>query len=93
MVMVIIYLISQLLTRSAGNGEILGWGNSALVDYPALLCGGWGNGNGEEEGAGMLATLFLMVDMNGLENGIRGLEHGICDGFYEINTGLTGFGN
>ena len=33
-------------------------------------------------------------DMNGLENGIRGLEHGLCDGFYELNTGLlTGFGN
>ena len=32
--------------------------------------------------------------MNGLENGIRGLEHGLCDGFYELNTGLlTGFGN
>lgn len=32
--------------------------------------------------------------MNNLENGIRGLEHGICDGFYEMNTSLlTGFGN
>ena len=33
-------------------------------------------------------------DINGLENGIRGLEHGICDGFYDMNTSLmTGFGN
>ena len=29
-----------------------------------------------------------------MENGIRGLEHGLCDGFYDMNTSLlTGFGN
>ena len=30
--------------------------------------------------------------MNGLENGIRGIQQGLCDGFYAVNTGmLTGF--
>jgi hypothetical protein len=32
--------------------------------------------------------------MNGLENGIRGIQNGLADGFYEMNTALlTGFGN
>jgi hypothetical protein len=32
--------------------------------------------------------------MNGLENGVRGIQQGICDGFYAMNTGmLTGFAN
>ena len=30
--------------------------------------------------------------MNGLENGIRGIQQGLCDGFYAMNTGmLNGF--
>lgn len=27
-------------------------------------------------------------DMNNLENGIRGIQNGLCDGFYALNTGL-----
>jgi hypothetical protein len=30
--------------------------------------------------------------MNGIENGIRGIQQGLCDGFYAMNTGmLNGF--
>lgn len=30
--------------------------------------------------------------MNGLENGVRGIQQGLCDGFYAMNTGmLNGF--
>lgn len=30
--------------------------------------------------------------MNGLENGVRGVQQGLCDGFYTMNTGmLNGF--
>lgn len=30
--------------------------------------------------------------MNGLENGVRGVQQGLCDGFYAMNTGmLNGF--
>ena len=32
--------------------------------------------------------------MNGLENGVRGVQQGLCDGFYAMNTGmLNGFSN
>jgi hypothetical protein len=58
-----------------------GWGN-----------GGWGgNRAGTENVRDAVAYGF---DINNLENGVRGLEHGICDGFYDMNTSLlTGFGN
>ena len=28
--------------------------------------------------------------MNGLENGVRGIQQGLCDGFYAMNTGMLG---
>jgi hypothetical protein len=53
---------------------------------------GWGNGNGG--GATTREEIAYGFDMNGLENGIRGIQQGICDGFYAMNTGmLTGFSN
>ena len=47
---------------------------------------GWGNGgNGRTD-------VSYNFDMNGLENGIRGIQQGLCDGFYAMNTGmLNGF--
>ena len=58
-----------------------GWGNS-----------GWGgNRTGTENVRDAVAYGF---DINNLENGVRGLEHGLADGFYDMNTSLlTGFGN
>ena len=41
-----------------------------------------GGGNGIQSG----------FALNGLENGIRGIQQGLCDGFYAVNTALlTGF--
>lgn len=82
------------VTRNAGNGDDLWGGNSAWwIILLFLFAGGWGNGGwgGNDNTRDAVSYGF---DMNGLENGIRGLEHGLCDGFYELNTGLlTGFGN
>ena len=53
---------------------------------------GWGNGNGN--GATTREEIAYGFDMNGLENGIRGIQQGLCDGFYAMNTGiLNGFAN
>ena len=52
---------------------------------------GWGNGN---NGATTREEIAYGFDMNGLENGVRGIQQGLCDGFYAMNTGmLTGFSN
>ena len=74
-----------------GSGDGM-WGDGAWWIILLFMFAGWG-GNGWG-GGGTRDAVSYGFDMNGLENGIRGLEHGLCDGFYELNTGLlTGFGN
>ena len=63
-----------------------------------LFLFGWGNnGNGGFFGNGGSSTreeIAYGFDMNGLENGVRGIQQGLCDGFYAMNTGmLNGFSN
>lgn len=60
-----------------------------------FLFAGWG-GNGFGFGGNGQGTLREEIsygfDMNGLENGVRGIQQGLCDGFYAMNTGmLNGF--
>lgn len=51
--------------------------------------GGWGNGGGGSLQNGLLRSeISYGFDMNNLENGIRGIQNGLCDGFYAMNTGL-----
>lgn len=60
-----------------------------------FFCGWGGNGFGGSHGTeNVRDAVAYGFDINNLENGVRGLEHGICDGFYDMNTSLlTGFGN
>lgn len=60
-----------------------------------LLCG-WGNGGfgfgGNGRGTTTREEIAYGFDMNGLENSVRGIQQGLCDGFYAMNTGmLNGF--
>ena len=60
-----------------------GWGNGGF--------GGFGGGNG---GSTVREEIAYGFDMNGLENSVRGVQQGLCDGFYAMNTGmLNGFSN
>lgn len=79
-----------------GNNNRGGFGDDYWWIILLFLFGfgnnGWGNGNGG--GATTREEIAYGFDMNGLENGIRGIQQGICDGFYAMNTGmLTGFSN
>lgn len=61
---------------------ILAWGGNGF--------GGWSNGAAQ----GALTRGELCQDMNfqSLENAVRGVQSGLCDGFYAMNTGmLNGF--
>lgn len=83
------------VTRGA-NGDGMWGGDGGWWLILLFLFAGWGNGGYGFGGGGGNArdAVSYGFDMNGLENGIRGLEHGICDGFYDMNTALlTGFGN
>ena len=83
------------VTRGSGDG-MFGDGNGAWWIILLFLFGwGWG-GNGGFGGCNenVRDAVAYGFDINNLENGVRGLEHGICDGFYDMNTSLlTGFGN
>ena len=60
---------------------LFGWGNGGF--------GGFGNGGGNGlQGALTRADLCQDMNFQGLENGIRSLSNGMCDGFYAVNTSL-----
>ena len=93
------YNLSDIAAVTRGNGDNNGlWGGDGAwwIILLFLFAGGWGNGGGWGGGGnvGTSREISYGFDMNNLENGIRELEHGICDGFYEMNNALlTGFGN
>lgn len=88
------------------TGSGMGWGGNDGWGWIWILLifgifGGWGNGfggfGGNAGGAGFqgYATRADISDgfaLNGIENGIRGIQQGLCDGFYAQNTTmLQGF--
>lgn len=54
--------------------------------------GGWGGNNAGVQGALTRADLCSEFNFNGLENAVRGVQQGICDSTYALNTSiLNGF--
>ena len=90
------YNLSDIAAVTRGEDGLFG-GNGAWWLILLFMFGwGWGgNGFGGRTGSeNVRDAVAYGFDVNNLENGIRGLEHGICDGFYDMNTSLlTGFGN
>lgn len=99
------YSLADIAAVTDGNGNNnSGWGNGdgawwIIILFLFVFCG-WGNGNwgnGGANGAGANGALTrgeLCQDMNfaDLETAVRGVNSGICDGFYALNTGmLNGF--
>ena len=81
----------------ANNGRNNGWFGdcSWWIIILFLFCfNGWGfGGNGNwMNGTTTREEVAYGFDMNNLENGIRSIQNGLCDGFYNMNTSLlTGF--
>jgi hypothetical protein len=90
------YSLSDIAAVSGNNGRNNGaFGDDWAWIIILLLCG-WGNGGfgfGGGRGEGTTREeISYGFDMNGLENGIRGIQQGLCDGFYAMNTSmLNGF--
>ena len=86
------------VTGNNRNGGC-GWGDDGswwIILIFLFAFGGWGNGFGGNRGIAQGTTtreeISYGFDMNGLENGIRGIQQGLCDGFYAQNsTMLQGF--
>ena len=102
------YSLSDIAAVSGNNGRSSngGWGDEGgawwiIILFLFVFCGwgngNWGNGNGGANGAGAQGALTrgeLCQDMNfaDLETAVRGVQSGLCDGFYALNTGmLNGF--
>lgn len=95
------YSLADIAAATGGNrnndtfGGDGGWWIILLFLF--ALGGGWGNGNGLFGGNGgngstLREEISYGFDMNGLENGVRGIQQGLCDGFYTQNsTALQGF--
>ena len=88
------YDLSDIAAVTRGNDDGFFGGNSAWWIILLFMFAGWGgNGWGGDAGTARDAVSYGF-DMNNLENGIRGIQNGLADGFYEMNNALlTGFGN
>ena len=77
------------------GGEGYGWGGGmwfAWILILFVLMGGWGNGFGGMRGAQAGFDVASQFDYQDIKNGIRGIQQGLCDGFYAQNTTmLQGF--
>ena len=82
------------LAAATGRNNNGGFGDDGWWIILLFLFTGFGRGGGWG-GAGGGTTreeISYGFDMNGIENGIRGIQQGLCDGFYAMNTGmLNGF--
>ena len=88
------------IAAATGNGNnngggFGGWGDGAwwiilLFLFAGGWGGGWGGGGGGNNGTTAVVgrEISYGFDMNNIENGIRGIQNGLCDGFYAMNTGL-----
>lgn len=97
-----ISVADALALRNSGNEDGFGGGNAWWIIILILFMGlGWGgrgfgaNGDGGYNACCTPATHQGMTDafnFNQLDNALRGIQNGLCDGFYAMNTGmLTGF--
>lgn len=79
-----------------GNGMFNGDGAWWIIILFLFVFSGWGNnGNGWGGfggGSGSAAGYTLATDFSNIERKIDGVNQGLCDGFYAMNTGmLNGF--
>lgn len=78
---------------NANSGFFGGDGWWAIILFAMIF--GWGNngwGNNGRNGGGATDGYILASDFSNIERKIDGVNTGICDGFYAMNTGmLNGF--
>lgn len=91
------YSLSDIAAVTGRSGNEGGFGNFGGDGWWIILLfllwgnNGWGN-NGNRGGSTIREEIAYGFDMNGLENSVRGVQQGLADGFYAMNTGmLNGF--
>ena len=71
-----------------GFGGFGGFGGGMNGMFPWLLMSGGFNGFGGNSGVVTRADMCSEFNFNGLESSVRGVQQGLCDGFYAVNTSL-----
>ena len=87
------YSLSDIAAVTGSNNN--GWGSGDGAWWIILLflfAGGWGNNGWGGNAGGALTRADLTQDMNfsDISAGIRGIQQGLCDGFYAQNAAITG---
>jgi hypothetical protein len=87
------YSLADIAAATGGNRNSGGFGddNGAWWIIILFLFAGWGgngNGFGGRGGTTTREEISYGFDINGLENGVRSIQNGLCDGFYALNTSL-----
>lgn len=90
--------IAAVTDGANGNGGFGNWGDGWWIILLFLFAGGWGGrgfggfGGGGFPGIGGTPVTRGELDFSNLDSSIRGVQQGLCDGFYAVNTGmLNGF--
>lgn len=92
------YMIGRDNSNTANNGNGNGWGDAWWIVVLLIFgWGGFGNGNGwgnrggaSSGGSSAADGYVLATDFANIERKIDGVNNGLCDGFYSVN---TAFGN
>jgi hypothetical protein len=90
-----ISVADALALRNSGDDGGFG-GNNAwwIIILILFMSMGWGRNGGESTGYNACCTPATQqgvtdaFNFNQLDNGVRSLANGLCDGFYAVNTGL-----
>ena len=83
------YNLSDIAAVTRGGSGFGDWGGDGAWWLILLFLFGWGgNGGGWGGGNGTRSEIAYGFDINNLENGIRGIQNGLCDGFYEVNDSM-----
>ncbi len=96
------YAMGQSDNNGGGNGGMFGGDGSWIFAFLIIALifggqwgfggGGWGGNAGGQGGADTRAAVYDGFALNNLDNGVRGIQQGLCDGFYAMNTTmLQGF--
>lgn len=84
------YMMGSSENRNGGFGGDLG-GIWAIIILAMVFNGGWGGGfggGGYMNGALTRAELYDGFALQGIDNGVRGVQQGICDSTFALNNSL-----